>query len=440
MPPRTGHAGFSDSAFYRAIKIAVALSFFIFLLYNLQPVEGAVANLTYFGRHSLSFPEALGGKSSIEAYSQLINEIIRNFRSISSLEALSEALNLVEECPTLECLAYEPELTQRVTESLRNLSRSNIEPRDIAEQALTAIEVVGLTDSELINLIENPDLRTRLENLASLNRERLYEEIQETMNLARWMYSEGSITSIEYAAALELLKRISSSRALDDLTVILSRDQIDLIRNILTEAFQKSVPYEDIRDPWLLASVGGSGYRSSSIDLIDRIRSDRPLSREYLFPSPHAAFTSGLSTLFGGSSSTTNVALMFLGILIIGFLILVESNSISRNIDRILNRVSKNIYSLKLKRTFRAGAQPNDIVSIYWKAVEVISSRTLIAMKDNETHREYLARIEPRLSLFKDLFRELTEMYERKRFGGYDMGDSIARARILLERIRRVYS
>lgn len=361
----------------RSLTLTLLLSW---ILLAFQIVALVQAENVYEERHTIGFPENMSITTPLNISLKDLNNIL------SSLKDLQE---LTSSCSNIECLR---ETLSRNTSILDSLRRKEI----IGSDVYTGIEIIMNSNTpDLYSYVGDSELRSLIENLNRSDLETFYLLFNQYSSRIDEMYLSGRISSREYLAALELLKRISLEKNAYNISNTLSERELELVRVMLDKT------YSDI-----LAKAMGIAMRNTSgnINIPSSVGGVRFSSLNSLNSQSVHLITPGVPI----SSIMLLVLLAILAALSISMiaLMILGFNPIKNIISRVITSRSLKIetmYSLPLP------------IKLYWAAVRILSRR--IPRSDSETHREYLMRVVRARGEIK-AFERLTRVYELSRYGG----------------------
>ncbi|MEM4672390.1 MAG: hypothetical protein QW366_01270, partial [Sulfolobales archaeon] len=184
---------------YKHVQAVYKYLLLVILLISLHSIRFSQAQDIYDERHTIGFPSDITSSSYLKILPTNLTEF---------LDQLKELQNLSGSCSSIECI--KENYRGNLTSIINNLKRAEVAPEDL----YPGIELLisSRNDSNLYSYIENLDLINLLKMLNETDPDtfiRLFEMASSTINS---MYSTGRISSREYVAALEILKRLSQEK------------------------------------------------------------------------------------------------------------------------------------------------------------------------------------------------------------------------------------
>ncbi|MEM1633545.1 MAG: hypothetical protein QXE68_04930, partial [Sulfolobales archaeon] len=184
---------------YKHVQAVYKYLLLVILLISLHSIRFSQAQDIYDERHTIGFPSDITSSSYLKILPTNLTEF---------LDQLKELQNLAGSCSSIECI--KENYRGNLTSIINNLKRAEVAPEDL----YPGIELLisSQNDSNLYSYIENLDLINLLKMLNETDPDtfiRLFETTSSTINN---MYSTGRISSREYVAALEILKRLSQEK------------------------------------------------------------------------------------------------------------------------------------------------------------------------------------------------------------------------------------
>jgi len=341
------------------------LIFFALQVLGVQTVEAQFG--AEMPRHTPGFPY---NSTAMESLIELLRKIIEGYNA-SQAEA------------------------EELLKVLRDISSENPQLYNITEPIVRSVEAStagGL--NELLSSINNSDARMLLEDM--LGRGNVSgSDIEEALKYLEFLYQRGALNSSEYVTALEILRRIASysneSEAYSSITrrmMDVAQSSADKLVNLIQESY---VPQPRI------------GYAVNVSFPVPRVD----------MPKPYISAVN-LST----------IAYVALPALLLGIALAAAKAVASSGFVEKLRRM------IALFRS--EGAIKEAVIGVpravanYWRAVRVVEAETKRAKMLWETHREYRDRVSPLLGGRSRYFSELTDVYEKVRFGGAEGLDDVS--------------
>jgi hypothetical protein len=269
-----------------------------------------------------------------------------------------------------------------------------------AYDAINILSNPGSSDyKDLYSLINDPEIRSLLSQLNTSDIQKFAELANSSMNRLMEMYVSGRISYKEYAAALELIRRLALEKNVYDIYNLAGEREMDLLRAIIDRSYSDA----------LLKMISAS----KDISLIEKGSSNK------IFVSQNNM--SG-SNLFSGFEGLRLVQIMFpsipltmiLGIAVVGVLITLIIMLLRLGVNP-LEKISRYITNRGVIDISKLSNLPTPI-KIYWMAVSILSKR--VPRYENETHREYLRKIIENKDPSSQNFSKITEVYELTKYAG----------------------
>lgn len=250
---------------------------------------------------------------------------------------------------------------------------------------------------EMINNIEDKDIRTTLEKIVSNYIEEKNIDQEQLMNVInKIMDSKASVDDI--AKALGIIERITREIKPHNT----SKTTETMIENIIHERFADLIKSHE---PMFYEFMKNIEIKSST-----SLEPSAFKSAELLSPLP----TLGTSLLDLVPLVLLVVIIIFTSLIVISMLITakhpgkIKLRSISRKFKKI--DTSKIIVPREDTTLCRA-------VANYWKAVSFVEKLYGVRKEEWMTHREYLSKVSHLLESKAEIFSRITEIYEVVRFG-----------------------
>jgi hypothetical protein len=213
------------------------------------------------------------------------------------------------------------------------------------------------------------------------------------------MYVSGRISYKEYAAALELIRRLALEKNVYDIYNLAGEREMDLLRAIIDRSYSDA----------LLKMISAS----KDISLIEKGSSNKIFVSQNNMSGPN---------LFSGFEGLRLVQIMFpsipltmiLEIAVVGVLITLIIMLLRLGVNP-LEKISRYITNRGVIDISKLSNLPTPI-KIYWMAVSILSKR--VPRYENETHREYLRKIIENKDPSSQNFSKITEVYELTKYAG----------------------
>jgi len=314
-------------------------------------------------RHTPGFPY---NSTAMESMIELLREIIEGY-NVSQVEA-EELLNV-----------------------LRDISSENPQLYNLTEPIMRSVEASRAGDlNKLLSSINNSDARRLLEDM--LSRSNINEsDVEEVLKYLESLYERGALNSSEYVTALEILRRIASYHNEAEAYSNITRRMLNIVQgnaDKLLNLIQRSY----VPQP----RIGYPGNVSLPVPRVD-------MPKLYI-PAVN------LSTL-----AYVALPALFLGSALVAAKV-VASSGLVRKLRRMI----------VLSRGEEVVTGVPRAVANYWRAVRVVEAETGRAKMLWETHREYRDGVSPLLGGRSRYFSELTDVYEKVRFGGAEGLDDVS--------------
>jgi len=349
------------------------------------------------------------------------------------LEELAKAQEAVETSDSFNEVVQDTEKREFVTGAIETLGNMGVLSEDDVN-SLTSV-VQGYSDPELLRAISDPELREMLIELYKAS-DVSPDDLEDMYKFLEKLRAEGKVSSGDYVAAMEILRRISvrygyktvydaaDKAILDTISQILRSEEVRGAIRSAIEALQE----EGL--PRLLSSVDStSGIKLPELGELENIVGETKTSAPANMPIL-ASFPS-LPTLTG----FTDLKIAMLIVLVI-FCVVISVYLASRYGSALASKLRRTI-ALRGTAIRRIELEKMPIpVRLYWQSVEVVSAITHIRKLDVQTHREYLEKVSPHLGELAEAFKEVTESYEISRFGGVVSRDVEKRAMMSFRKLR----
>jgi len=353
---------------------------------TLQIYEKTYANEIYDNRHTIGFPQNI--TYTINISSSELSEIINQLKNID---------NITSGCKNIDCVQN---ISSSYIRSVANRLRDEGVLSNDAYDAINILSNPGSSDyKDLYSLINDPEIRSLLSQLNTSDIQKFAELANSSMNRLMEMYVSGRISYKEYAAALELIRRLALEKNVYDIYNLAGEREMDLLRAIIDRSYSDA----------LLKMISAS----KDISLIEKGSSNK------IFVSQNNM--SG-SNLFSGFEGLRLVQIMFpsipltmiLEIAVVGVLITLIMMLLRLGVNP-LEKISRYITNRGVIDISRLSNLPTPI-KIYWMAVSILSKR--VPRYENETHREYLKKIIENKDPSSQNFSKITEVYELTKYAG----------------------
>lgn len=353
---------------------------------TLQIYEKTYANEIYDNRHTIGFPQNI--TYTINISSSELSEIINQLKNID---------NITSGCKNIDCVQN---ISSSYIRSVANRLRDEGVLSNDAYDAINILSNSGSSDyKDLYSLINDPEIRSLLSQLNTSDIQKFAELANSSMNRLMEMYVSGRISYKEYAAALELIRRLALEKNVYDIYNLAGEREMDLLRAIIDRSYSDA----------LLKMISAS----KDISLIEKGSSNK------IFVSQNNM--SG-SNLFSGFEGLRLVQIMFpsipltmiLEIAVVGVLITLIIMLLRLGVNP-LEKISRYITNRGVIDISKLSNLPTPI-KIYWMAVSILSKR--VPRYENETHREYLRKIIENKDPSSQNFSKITEVYELTKYAG----------------------
>ena len=353
---------------------------------TLQIYEKTYANEIYDNRHTIGFPQNI--TYTINISSSELSEIINQLKNID---------NITSSCKNIDCVQN---ISSSYIRSVANRLRDEGVLSNDAYDAINILSNPGSSDyKDLYSLINDPEIRSLLSQLNTSDIQKFAELANSSMNRLMEMYVSGRISYKEYAAALELIRRLALEKNVYDIYNLAGEREMDLLRAIIDRSYSNA----------LLKMISAS----KDISLIEKGSSNK------IFVSQNNM--SGLN-LFSGFEGLRLVQIMFpsipltmiLEIAVVGVLITLIIMLLRLGVNP-LEKISRYITNRGVIDISKLSNLPTPI-KIYWMAVSILSKR--VPRYENETHREYLRKIIENKDPSSQNFSKITEVYELTKYAG----------------------
>ncbi|MCC6031015.1 MAG: hypothetical protein LM586_05170, partial [Desulfurococcales archaeon] len=348
--------------------------------------EKTYANEIYDNRHTIGFPQNI--TYTINISSSELSEIINQLKNID---------NITSSCKNIDCVQN---ISSSYIRSVANRLRDEGVLSNDAYDAINILSNPGSSDyKDLYSLINDPEIRSLLSQLNTSDIQKFAELANSSMNRLMEMYVSGRISYKEYAAALELIRRLALEKNVYDIYNLAGEREMDLLRAIIDRSYSDA----------LLKMISAS----KDISLIEKGSSNK------IFVSQNNM--SGLN-LFSGFEGLRLVQIMFpsipltmiLEIAVVGVLITLIIMLLRLGVNP-LEKISRYITNRGVIDISKLSNLPTPI-KIYWMAVSILSKR--VPRYENETHREYLRKIIENKDPSSQNFSKITEVYELTKYAG----------------------
>jgi len=348
----------------RFSPLCIIVSLLIFSVLQAFVIRIVEAQITaQMPRHTPGFPY---NSTAMESLVELLRKIIEGYNA-SQAEA-EELLNV-----------------------LRDISSENPQLYNLTEPIMRSIEVSRAGDiNQLLSSINNSDARRLLEDM--LSRSSVSEsDIKEALKYLESLYQRGALNSSEYVTALEILKRIASYSNESEAYSSITRRMLDIVQSNADR---------------LMNLVQGSYVPQPRMDYAVNVS----------LPVPRVS----MPKLYIPAVSLSTLAYVALPALLLGLALAAAKVVASSGLVEKLRRV------IVFSRGEEAVTGFPRAVANYWRAVRVVEVETGRAKMLWETHREYRDRVSPFLGGRSRYFSELTDVYEKARFGGAEGLDDVS--------------
>jgi len=367
-------------------KILTLILLILLISTTLQIYEKTYANEIYDNRHTIGFPQNI--TYIINISSSELSEIINQLKNID---------NITSSCKNIDCVQN---ISSSYIRSVANRLRDEGVLSNDAYDAINILSNPGSSDyKDLYSLINDPEIRSLLSQLNTSDIQKFAELANSSMNRLMEMYVSGRISYKEYAAALELIRRLALEKNVYDIYNLAGEREMDLLRAIIDRSYSDA----------LLKMISAS----KDISLMEKGSSNK------IFVSQNNM--SGLN-LFSGFEGLRLVQIMFpsipltmiLGIAVVGVLITLIIMLLRLGVNP-LEKISRYITNRGVIDISKLSNLPTPI-KIYWMAVSILSKR--VPRYENETHREYLRKIIENKDPSSQNFSKITEVYELTKYAG----------------------
>jgi hypothetical protein len=370
----------------KILTLILLILLILFISTTLQIYEKTYANEIYDNRHTIGFPQNI--TYTINISSSELSEIINQLKNID---------NITSSCKNIDCVQN---ISSSYIRSVANRLRDEGVLSNDAYDAINILSNPGSSDyKDLYSLINDPEIRSLLSQLNTSDIQKFAELANSSMNRLMEMYVSGRISYKEYAAALELIRRLALEKNVYDIYNLAGEREMDLLRAIIDRSYSDA----------LLKMISAS----KDISLIEKGSSNK------IFVSQNNM--SGLN-LFSGFEGLRLVQIMFpsipltmiLGIAVVGVLITLIIMLLRLGVNP-LEKISRYITNRGVIDISKLSNLPTPI-KIYWMAVSILSKR--VPRYENETHREYLRKIIENKDPSSQNFSKITEVYELTKYAG----------------------
>ncbi|MCI4456942.1 MAG: hypothetical protein JHC19_02550 [Desulfurococcaceae archaeon] len=367
-------------------KILTLILLILLISTTFQIYEKTYANEIYDNRHTIGFPQNI--TYTINISSSELSEIINQLKNID---------NITSSCKNIDCVQN---ISSSYIRSVANRLRDEGVLSNDAYDAINILSNPGSSDyKDLYSSINDPEIRSLLSQLNTSDIQKFAELANSSMNRLMEMYVSGRISYKEYAAALELIRRLALEKNVYDIYNLAGEREMDLLRAIIDRSYSDA----------LLKMISAS----KDISLIEKGSSNK------IFVSQNNM--SGLN-LFSGFEGLRLVQIMFpsipltmiLGIAVVGVLITLIIMLLRLGVNP-LEKISRYITNRGVIDISKLSNLPTPI-KIYWMAVSILSKR--VPRYENETHREYLRKIIENKDPSSQNFSKITEVYELTKYAG----------------------
>jgi len=314
-------------------------------------------------RHTPGFPY---NSTAMESLIELLRKILEGYNA-SQTEA-EELLNI-----------------------LRDIGSENPQLYNLTEPIIRSVEASRAEDlNQLLSSVSNPDARRLLEDM--LSRSSINEsDIKEALKYLESLYEHGALNSSEYVTALEILRRIASYHNEAEAYSSITRRILNIVQSNADK---------------LLNLIQRSYVQQPGISYAGNVS----------LPVPHV----DMPKLYIPAVSLNTLAYVALPALLLGLALAAAKVVASSGLVRKLRRM------IALSRSEEAVTGVPRAVANYWRAVKVVEAETGRAKMLWETHREYRDGVSPLLGDRSRYFSELTDVYEKVRFGGVEGLDDVS--------------
>lgn len=375
--------------------------------------------------HSPDFPEYLDSIPGLQ------NE---TFDYAKYIQLLKELLSSANESETLSELMNDGTSREDLSNLINMMKVSG--DSENARQVETLMNYSSLDLNELLRGMED-------DRLAELLREAFSSGLvsEDLLRVIGDMYASGEISFDDYVRALyalqrtselsgneELVKRIDSL-LLAQLTNSLSDSALRLLENpaVLNYLLREGLTRETLEA--MFQFLNSSPEYSE--DVLSALRYllgsessfSTPLTPSFRFPplDMHAS----IPTLAVDTNTLATLALAVTGFLLTSTLLLLKRRRISGMISQVALSLSRKTYHFN-----------SEVVNIYWSSVDLLSRRVQKGL--NETHREYFNKVYSTMPEVGRLFKNITEAYERVRWGAQDESAFVGRVTKEYDELRKV--
>ncbi len=388
-----------------------------------QTVSGA-ADVTDI--HSPDFPEYLDSfnpQNNTLDYIKYIQLLMELLSSANKSELFSELIS--------------NETTRENLSNLINMMKTSGDLKN-AHQAETLLNYSSLSVDELLQGIKN-------EHLAELLREAFLNGLvsEELLRVIEEMYASGEISFDDYVRALYALQKISESSGNKELAKRIDSLLLTLLMNNLTNSALRL-----LENPATLDYLLKEGLSKEVLENMLQFLSNSPEHSEEALRT--------LRRLLGGESpfsisSIPSIRFPSLGMFALAPSLVVDPNTLAiltlfvtgfvlvsillflkrRKISVIISQVTQ----LISRRTYHFNSV---VVNIYWSSVDLLGRR--VQRNSNETHREYLNKVSSEMPEVSELFRDITEAYEKVRWGAQNESTFVEKVVKEFDELRRTVS
>jgi len=335
----------------------------------------------YLGMHTINFTQVLSKGVGLASGSMLN-------ASPQSSKILEAIRNISMGCDTLSCIAANATARSSVEQSMRALeSVGYIDP-------VTAYEIIGslyqpfMSDEALRRILNSSEISQLISDASKESRP------LNILGVLDSLFRGGRISLNEYIAALELLKRLSLEKGLQEDALVIDKMQFEVIKQLIISRTAEGL----VRG---LADILVSSNSSTQNVLPQQAGGASPLAYQ-AYPVYVLLPSGGLQGL--------DLQSIVIAIFATSALLVLAAAGIPDKISRLGSLIRGRPSSPRIAWAVQSG-----VIRIYWKAVEILSRR--IPRGASETHREYLGKVRGRIPASQyRYFEDLTELYEKVRY------------------------
>ncbi|MEO3993234.1 MAG: DUF4129 domain-containing protein [Desulfurococcaceae archaeon TW002] len=376
--------------------------------------------------HTPDFPEYLNStnlQNTTLDYTKYLQLLMKLLSSANKSGLLSELVS--------------NETIRKYLNDLINMMKTSGDLKNM-HQVETLLNHSSLSVNELLQSIEN-------ERLAELLREAFISGLvnEELLKIIEEMYVSGEISFDDYVRALHALQKISELSGNEELAKRIDSLLLTQLMNSLTDSALRLLENPATLDYLLreglskevlenmLQFLSNSPERSEEV--LRTLRSllgseslfSAPSIPSFRFPSP------GMFALVPNLAVDPNtlaiLALSVTGFILTLILLFLKRREISVIISQVTQSISRRTYHFN-----------SAVVNIYWSSVDLLSR--WVQRSSNETHREYLNKVCSVMPEVGRLFRDITEAYEKVRWGAQDENTFIEKVAREFNELRRMVS